>query len=154
MPDVLICLGQALELHCGEFVYKWSIRDNMRLYSTPTGQKLYLLKAKPKKSSEEQIRSAAQRNLRHVEQGLKLYEDWHDAEAAGGSLLDIPKSNVIQLGRCSMILYRSDKWTGKQTRYYHEFKTPPLLWATSKSAPIALILSGGKIRIKKEGITG
>lgn len=154
IPSVLICLGQLLELHIGAVVYKWTIKDGMNLYSTPAGQKLYALKAKPKATASTHVRTMVSKNMTKVNQGLKLYEKWHDFDAAGGSVIDVPKGNISQIGRCSMILYRSDKWSGRQTRYYHDFKTPPLVWATSKTAPRALILTGGKIRVKAEGITG
>jgi hypothetical protein len=150
----LICLGELLEIHIDNFVYKWAIKDGMRLYSSPLGKKLYALNAKPKASTDAHMKKIVSRHRLKVNQGLALYEKWHDFEAASASVIDVPRGNVSQIGRCSQILYRSDKWTGKPTRYYHDFKTPPLVWATSKNAPRALILTGGKIRVKAEGITG
>lgn len=154
IPPVLICLGDLLELQCGSISYRWAIKDGMKLYSSANGQKLYGMKAKPVASSPDKINQLANRNKAKVEDGLKLYQKWHEFDAAGGSVVNLKNATFNQIGRCQMILYRSDKWTGKQQRYYHDFKTPPIVWATSKTSPRAVILSGGKIRIKKEGITG
>lgn len=154
IDPVLVCLGQALEVRIGDILYKWKVKEKMGLYSSVDGKKLFILQMAPKKITPAEFMAKIDSNQAKVDKAVALYERWHEYEPVSGSILVPPRGFLFDVGRATSILYNSDKWTGKKTRYVHEFKQPPIGWVNSKKAPKALVLTGGNIRVKAEGITG
>lgn len=89
-----------------------------------------------------------------VNRGIKLYEDWHEFEPVTGSLWTPPRGFLFRVDRAQHIVYESDKWSGKPQQYIHDFTHPPLMWVNNKTAPTVLVLTGGKIKVRKSGVTG
>lgn len=154
LPSVLCCIGQALEVDNGETVYKWPIKDRIGLYSCPKGKILYCIQTEVKKNAKGAFDRAVEQNRSKVQEAMGLYDDWHGFDAVSGSVLKTPRGFLHNVGRAASIVYSSDKWVGRPRKYIHEFRYPPLIWVNKKHRPTVLVLNGGKIRVKKEGITG
>ena len=154
IDPVLICLGQALQVRIGDAVYKWKVKDKMGLYSSVDGKKLFIIQTAPKKITPAEFLAKVDSNQAKVDKGIALYERWHECEPVSGSIMVPPKGFLFHVGRVASLLYSSDKWTSKKTRYIHDFKQKPIGWVNSKKAPKALVLTGGKIQVKADGITG
>lgn len=91
------------------------------------------------------------------EKSEKLYESFtgfeHDSIA---DLVNISPKKMMRIGRAMDIVYRSDKFSkpGDTSDYVHAFSTYPTVSADSATKPTIVALRGGRIRVKKEGITG
>jgi len=155
IPPVLCCIGRVGEVGTQDSVYKFMVQDLVCLYSPPSGKQLYCLKTdREKKSSPADFKRAVETHRDQVSKAMKLYKRWHDFDPVSGSLAKSPRGFLYQAGRAAYIIYNSDKWTGRSTNYIHDFVTPPILWVNKKTKPTLLILTGGQIAVKKEGITG
>lgn len=154
LPAVLSCLGRAVEVCCDDIVYRWPAKDNVLLYASKSGRRLYCVKTKKKATSGAQWAQAVTKRRKQVDQAVALYEKWHEYDAITGSLMVPPRGFMFKVGRATHIIYASDKWTGRMQKYIHEFKTPPVCWVNRKNNPTVLELTGGKIRVRKAGITG
>lgn len=159
--DPVLCgLGRAIEVRVEAFdngnpvFFKWTTKDKMELYSSANGKKLFCLKTEKMDCTKDQIAQRIEQNKSAVSDSVELYEKWHDFDEANGCIIKQPRGFLFNIGRATEILYASDKWTGKIKHYIHDFKKTPLVWVNNKTAPTVLILSGGKISVKKEGITG
>jgi hypothetical protein len=172
IDPVLVCLGYAVKLcytvkvphamygpkskkfYEEQREIKWKKKDGYELFSDSKGKKLWIIKAKRKTVGEEQFLKSVSKKRTTVDKALNLYTDWHETDPITGSVLDPPKGFLFELGRCESITYSSNKYTGRQQRYIHEFKTPPIVWGNNKRSPKVILLTGGKIAVKNEGITG
>ena len=154
LPKVLCCIGHALEIGTQDEIYRWPIRKNVLLYTCPAGTSLFCIQSTAKKVSDQKFKNALDQNRVQVNKARKLYRNWHDFDAVSGSLLSRPRGFLHDCGRATYIIYRSDKWIGKNRDYIHHFKKPPRVRANKKSQPSLLAITGGKIRVKNEGITG
>lgn len=154
IPPVLCCIGQAVEVETDTGKFKFKIKDRVMLYTTTNGKKLFCLKSSSKISSKSDFENAVKNKQDQVSDAMDLYNQWHDFEAVSGSLVSAPRGFLFEAGRANHIIYSSDKWGGKKRKYIHEFKKPPKVWANKKTDPTLLVLTGGKIAVKKEGITG
>lgn len=154
LPPVLSALGRAVEICCGDVVYRWTVKDNVLLYASKSGRRLYCIKTKKKMTSGAQWAQAITKRRKQVDKAVALYEKWHEFDAITGSIMTAPRGFMFKVGRASHIIYASDKWTGRMTKYIHEFRSPPVCWVNRKTAPTVVELTGGKIHIRKAGITG
>ena len=154
IDSVLVCLGRAVEMIADGKRYKWTIKDGMNLYSPPGGKKLFILNTQKKPISGAKFRAEIAETGGRFEKGLALYKEWHECEPASGSLMTPPRGFLFSAGRVESLEYNSTKYTGRKTNYIHTFKSCPLVWVNNKKAPKVLVLTGGKIRVKNEGITG
>lgn len=154
LPPVLCGLGRPIRVECGDVVYKWTTKDKVQLYSAPNGKSLYCLKVVKQKTDKADFERRIEKNRSAIDESVKLYQKWHEFDAATGDVMKPPRGFLFNVGRATAILYASDKWTGKIKHFIHEFKTPPVVWVNSKTAPTVLILTGGKINVKSDGITG
>lgn len=155
LPKVLVCIGQCNEIKTDDGVYNFRIKDKVMLFSTTNGKTLYCMAYKALKTSNDEFKTRVQSNQSQVSTGMNLYEKWHEFEPVSGSVCKPPKGFLFDAGRCVHIIYTSDKWVGKKRKYIHTFKSKPKCWVNKKStAPTLLALTGGKIRVRKDGITG
>lgn len=70
--------------------------------------------------------------------------------------INIPDT-FIHLGKAIGVLYESDKWDGKPRAYKHDLKKHGNVLAAPEGKDgysRLIIITGIKIKIKKEGITG
>lgn len=154
LPDVLICLGRAVSVTGAEMSFKWPIKAKCQLFCSTTGATLYCLVATAKPSNKADFEKALKNKHDQVATGMKLYESWHDFDPASGSLVRAPRGFLFNVDRAVSIVYASDKWVGRMRSYIHTFKTPPKVWVNRKADPTLLVMTGGRIRVTKEGITG
>lgn len=87
--------------------------------------------------------------------GETLFKKFSHKSAKHADSMDVPNPK-IQCGRAVHIVYSSNKTKrgGKKTGYIHQFETPPIVWVDRKKNPSVLVLTGGHIRITKDGIEG
>lgn len=154
IPSVLATLGRPVKIIGEDVHYRFMVKDNVKLFATSSGQTLYCLTVKKKPTKYSDFLELWDKNQDQAENTLALYQNWHDFEAKTGSIMKPPKGFLFNVGRCESIIYSSDKWTGKQTKYVHDFKSKPIIWVNKKTSPTVLVLSGGKIRTTKRGIEG
>lgn len=155
MPDVLIQLGRAVSVACENGTeIKWSTRSKCLLYSSVSGRALYCFVSKPKPSSVSDFEKAVYVKMDKVRRGMQLYSKWSEFEPTSGELTTPPKGFLLCLGRARSIVYNSDKWVSRARSYIHTFANMPKTWVNKKTNPTLLVLTGGAIRVRKEGITG
>jgi hypothetical protein len=154
LPDVLICLGRAVSVTGAELEFKWPIKAKCQLFCSTTGASLYCLVATARPSSKSHLEKALKKQHDQVSAGMQLYERWHEFDAASGSLVHAPRGFLFNVDRAVSIVYASDKWVGRARSYIHTFKTPPKVWVNRKTDPTLLVMTGGRIKVSKEGITG
>lgn len=91
------------------------------------------------------------------DKGESLYESFtgfeHDEV---GTMVNINPKNMTKIGRAMDIVYRSDKFSkpGDDSDYIHSFQHYPIVSVDNVKRPSIVALRGGRIKIKKEGITG
>jgi hypothetical protein len=155
MPDVLIQLGRAVSVECEDGnKISWTAKSGCLLYSAVSGRTLYCLVSKKKVTSKEEFDAAVYVKMDKVRRGMDLYSKWSEFESESGSLAQRPKGTLTCLGRAKSIVYSSDKWVLRARSYIHTFINMPKVWANKKTNPTLVVLTGGKIQVKKEGITG
>lgn len=154
LPRVLTSIGQALEISTFEELNTWKVKDRVLLYTNTAGNALYCLKATAKKTSRAAFDRAVDANSDQVKKAMSIYERWHDFEAVSGSVATPPRGTWKTLKRAITIIYRSDKWTGKEEDYIHDFITPPVCRVNTINRPTVLALTGGRVRVTAEGIKG
>ncbi len=155
MPDVLIQLGSAVSVECADGnKIVWPAKKGCLLYSTVSGRALYCLVSKKTVSSKADFDSAVYVKMDEVRRGMQLYSKWSEFESTSGSLAKRPKGFLTCLGRAKSIVYNSNKWVSRSRSYIHTFENMPKVWANKKTNPTLLVLTGGKIHVEKEGITG
>lgn len=154
LPPVLATLGRAVEVKGQHVHFSFPAKDNVVLLAAPNGKTLYCIQIEKKATTGAEFLDIWEKHKTEAEKGAALYEKWNDFEVQSGSVIKKPRGFLWQVDRCHMIVYESDKWSGKKHKYIHEFKHPPLMWVNKKTAPTVLVLSGGKIRTTERGITG
>lgn len=91
------------------------------------------------------------------DRGDKLYEQFtgfeHDEKA---KLVQVSPRSMIRIGRATNIVYRSDKFSksGNYSHYVHPFEHYPTVSVDNVNRPSIVAIRGGRIKVKKEGITG
>jgi hypothetical protein len=85
----------------------------------------------------------------------RKFEAFHGFEADTCRTATVSNGGTLRrMGKVFALVYRSKKWTGKDTDYIHHFKKKPWLSSNSANNPGFLKISGGNIRIRSGGITG
>jgi hypothetical protein len=147
LPATLVALATPLsiDLEGGETL-KFPLSGKFVLGSNKSGTELWIVSEKGGK------------NVRATdEKGEKLYESFtgfeHDDVA---KLVQIKPRSMSRLGRAMSLTYRSDKFSrpGKNSDYVHPFQHYPTVSVDNLSQPTIVALRGGRIKVKKEGITG
>lgn len=143
IPSLLVDLATAksIELEGGQEIKfrgnDWSLSANRN------GNELWILSRKGRKVKTTD------------EKGELLYEKFTGFEADEfGKLVKISPKNMVAIGRAMAITYRSDKFSTKSSDYIHTFSKYPQVSVDSPRQPRVVVLRGGNIRVKSEGITG
>jgi len=70
-------------------------------------------------------------------QGKKMFAEWARRPADTAWKVKIPKGaeELKKLGYALSIIYTSNKWTGKDQKYIHEFLTGPIVYADRRTNP-------------------
>lgn len=147
LPTLLVDLATpvSIDLEGGEQL-KFPRGGNFALASNRSGTELWIMSRKGGK------------NVRAIDDaGEKLYETFtgfeHDDIA---KMVQISPKAMVRLGRAMNIVYRSDKFSkpGDTSDYIHPFQHYPTVSVDSASRPSIVALRGGRIKVRKEGITG
>ena len=109
------------------------------------------------KSGRRELVEVSGPNSQAVGRALKLSRAWHGAEAERISVRSVPDGSpsvLVELGELTDIGYRSGKWGHRPGRYYtHRTRRPrPSLCATPDGRQLVVV--GGGIRVRSEGLVG
>lgn len=146
LPSVLVDIADAMsvELDDGREI-KFKLRDGFSVSCNDKGNELWILSRAGSRTVDVQ----------DGEDYKKMFERFTGYEADDvGELVKRPAARLISIGRCSAILYRSDKFARKEHDYIHPFKTPPTVSVDDNAKPAIVAIRGGRIRVTAEGITG
>lgn len=90
------------------------------------------------------------------DQAKKMFKKWHQFESTRTVRMKGSRSipaRLVKLGELPEIVYRSDKWTGKQQLYLHKTGKPRPLLCTDPEGKRFFIV-GGRMRATARGIVG
>lgn len=109
----------------------------------------------PKRNPSKR-RPAAKAKPSTKDKAKKMFKKWHAFESTRTVAMKGPRSipaQLIKLGEMPEIVYRSNKWTGKQQTYLHKTGTPrPLLCCDPEGKRFFIV--GGRMRATARGIIG
>lgn len=138
----LVILGRVLDLRVehDETIRKIAWKGAHWLFADASRKRLFITPA---------LKTKAPRGGRFDELA-KVYREWSqfDSEQAFTDKVRLGPSQIR--GRVRTIGYRSDKWTGRQRDYQHDFNHPPRLTQMGDVYRIA----GAGLRITPGGIVG
>jgi hypothetical protein len=152
LPAVFVLLGKAkkLELNTGHSLSVRIGAGHWDLFTDEIGKKLYIF--------EHSKHYAAKKSAAHKAQAKALYKRWSDFEPDSEYVIRpaVPKDWRHTGNTVLSIVYSSDKWTGKNTSYFHHFDRPPkiITGLDSKKIVRAVFISGQNIKVTKRGIEG
>lgn len=153
MPSVFVELGKLKEIRIsngdGEFDITWPDRMRPLLVCNPVGDKLFSFLPEKSKKALDFTKGV----LDQVDRAAETFEEWHEKSATKANPRRLHNGKMANLGRCIHIIYDSDKWD-KKDRYIHTFKNPPSVKADNSEDPKTVIISGQKLAVRPEGITG
>jgi len=87
-----------------------------------------------------------------AEKAVEKYIEFHDRKPSKRIEIEpIETDELIYLGNALEIGYESKKWTGNNENYLHEFGKGVKVYQTLDGK--SLVISGGKMRVKSQGIT-
>jgi hypothetical protein len=147
VPTLLVDLADAksIDLEGGEQL-KFPFTGNFAMCATRSGRELWIVSRKGGK------------NVRTTDQkGEDLYEDFTGFEHDElGKMIHVHPKNMVKIGRAMNIVYRSDKFSkpGDTSDYIHPFTHYPTVSVDNVKRPSIVALRGGRIKVRKEGITG
>jgi hypothetical protein len=147
LPSLLIDLAIpiSIDLESGEQL-KFPLSGKYSMAANRSGTEIWIIS----KATAKNVRATDDR-------GENLYEQFtgfeHDEVA---KLVQVSPKSMVRLGRAMNIVYRSDKFArpGNQSDYVHPFDHYPTVSVDNGMRPSIVALRGGRIKIKKEGITG
>lgn len=140
IPQRLVCLGALVEIKFKGIGKPYRPRG-WDLCASPCGKELWVVK-------------------RHKASSFKgksqLYSIFTEYEPDSSYRVRVSEKRLIPSRRVTHIVYRSDKWDDKRRKkdYIHRFSRPPLAYATDLKKPGFIRISGGRIRVRAEGIIG
>lgn len=147
LPALLIDLAIpiSVDLESGEQL-KFPLSGKYSMAANRAGTEIWILS----KQKSKDVKATDDR-------GEKLYEQFtgfeHDEKA---KLVQVSPKSMVRIGRAMNIVYRSDKFSksGKYSHYVHPFEHYPTVSVDNVNRPSIVALRGGRIKVKKEGITG
>lgn len=144
LPRRVIDLGRIVELRFVDGRVWNSKRRRIHLCCSESGKTLWVLPV-----SRERASSIP----RH-----RLYEDFTGYYVSGirtafGGRERHP-TRLINLGKVKSVVYESSKWDNRRREYIHTFRSKPIARTDNAENPLLIKISGGRIRVKPEGITG
>lgn len=144
LPRRVIDLGRCVEIRFSDG-RKWSTkRRRIHLCCSESGRTLWVLPVSPEKAK------SIPRS--------RLYEDFSGYYVSGirtafGGRERHPRK-LINIGLVKSVVYESSKWDNRKREYIHTFRSKPTARTDNAENPLLIKISGGKIRVKPEGIVG
>lgn len=158
IPKVTAILGKlrelAVEKPTGDLaILKFPIRRSQKskptiLLSDDAGQNLLAVSCPFRNANLSRLKN------RNLEKAINTFENWSNFQADKILRLNVAPKKIKQIGRVLHIVYRSDKYNGRNIDYIHTFKQPPIIWADKISKPSFVGISGGRLKITARGIEG
>lgn len=147
LPSLLVDLATPVSIDIeGGDQLKFPFAGRFSLAANRSGTELWILSKKHGK------------NVHTTDaKGERLYEDFtgfeHDEV---GTMVQISPKSLTKIGRAMNIVYKSDKFSkpGHSSHYIHAFSHYPIVSVDNVNRPTVVALRGGRIKVKKEGITG
>lgn len=143
LPRRVIDLGRCVEINFADG-RKWSTKNRrIHLCCSESGKTLWVLPVSAEKKSR----------IPHS----RLYEDFTGYYVSGIRTATIRgriPTKLHSLGEVKSVVYESAKWDGKKREYIHTFRKYPIAKTDNADKPLLVKISGGRIRVKPEGITG
>jgi len=90
-----------------------------------------------------------------LSQGIEMFKQFHGFEPTKIKKVKVPDSYppvLVDIGKASEVLYKSNKWDRKQRYYIHDLENKSN-WATDTEGR-GLFLVNEKLKVKNVGITG
>lgn len=150
IPSQLVELGTALELDCDTFEFTWTLKDTMRLFSNPKGDKLVLMYFPKSKNALKHPKNEKNQDFSQARGLYSRFQGFKSDKTAGFSIVD---SKLSRIGSGNYICYRSDKWGKPRIDYKHDFKCSPAVYVDS-IYPHIIVVSSSKLRVTRLGIEG
>lgn len=153
--SVMALLGYVVELayenkndEVVTFTFPEQKSKRFHMLCNPSGTTLYLVKNNPGKISQSKVSSLS----RQINGAAKMFQKWSDFEAAEAMPIKASSKTPKKDGAAIHIKYVSDKWDGKKNGWMHQFETCPSVWLNDADDPTFIKISGGKMKIRPEGI--
>lgn len=150
IPNAVAILGKAIsiQVQSGDEIYEYAFKRKHIFVSDGAGKRIWIF---PVQKTGKTSKKPSQSTMLRV---ADRYSDFTDFDPNSVEQHKVTESKLKPVGRLLSIVYESNKWTGKSGRYIHDFKTPPLVKMDNDDDPKMIEISGGKLRIKPEGIIG
>lgn len=155
--SIVVELGNCLEIVlCNgdeetTFNFDRSGKNSFLLCSNPSGKKLIIFITRPKRPTEKSLKKIQP----FIQRSENLYQKWSDFKPDGLNAHQATEKKLKQFkGEVVSVTYRSDKWTGKMVDYIHTFENKTVAHMDDFNDPRMIEISGQKLRVKAEGITG
>ena len=144
LPRRVIDLGRCVEIQFSDGRVWNTKKRRIHLCCSESGKTLWVFPV----SKEKKTKVPSNR----------LYEDFTGYYVSGirtafGGRERTPK-RLVDLGKVKAIIYESSKWDRKKREYIHKFRTHPIAKTDDSNNPLLIKISGGRFRVKPEGITG
>jgi hypothetical protein len=152
IPSQLVHLGDAIALVSSTWTWTWALKDGVSLYSNPSGDKLIIMYRSKLGKPSKMLSKAKRWDTTKAKRLYARFQAFKSDCTRAHKLRSDP--NLKKVGTGISIKYRSDKWTNRNVRYYHDFKHSPSVWVDNPKNPKVLIISSSKIRINRRGIIG
>lgn len=149
IPSTLVDIATAISIELENGLeLRFPVRGDFALCSNRAGTQLWIVSRKKSKNVD----------ATHIDSKAgALYETFTGFEHDSiGKLVHAKLTRFKSLGRALAIVYRSDKFSkpGKTSDYIHSFTRYPSVSVDDPKRPKIVALRGGRIKIRKEGITG
>jgi hypothetical protein len=141
----LVDLGRLIEIDTSTWTYTFTEKDNFRLASSVDGSRLFMFAALgqratlPVKTDYKKGARLFERFSGHRVDGVKKGRK-NTADKAAGIALHV--------------IYESDKFSNKKSKYIHVFESTPKVFVDNVSKPSIIEVGGGKITVTSKGIEG
>lgn len=156
IPSVVTTLGRCLEIEIEQndaivtFAFPRTKKNRFLLTANEKGTALFIFQDEPKNVSD----NMAKKSQSQISKAAKLFEDWSEYEASFLSGHSISEKKLKKYGTIKRIKYASEKWTKRTEWYVHEFKSKPNVFLNDLDEPNFIVVRGGRLKVKPEGIVG
>ena len=142
LPRRVVNLGRCVEIHFDDGTIWKPKSRKVDLCCSESGKTLWVLPV----STEKKVR---------YPRPCKLYERFHGYLVSGVKTANVEdEGRLSRSGQVEAVVYESDKWDNKKREYIHTFRHKPRAYADNIDNPSFVKISGGKFRVKPEGIVG
>lgn len=151
IPNTLTKLGycRKVEFYLDDefYILKLALKDKYVLASDSKGKTLYIFKTKRTMQSKRF-------DQKQIEKCMALYERWSEFEADTANVCKVKTPKLKITAEAVSLHYKSDKWDGKAKDHIHHFSSPVKIKLDRLDDPQLIKFSGGKLRVKADGVTG